>query len=465
MSKHPTFANPFAKPFANPFVVAGLLLLAASFTVSCSGLSQALHTEQSPSPSTVVARATETRTLAVEPTRPPATPSPDTVTLALWTTEALGPVGQTAGARKLSAQIAAFEAANPDVTVDVVLKKPYGKGGMLDFLTTTSAAVPAALPDVAILDIRELGTAAQRELIQPLDGLISPDVAQDLVAPARAAGQIDRIWFGLPFEADVQHLIYNTELVATAPVTWTDVLSGTSQYLFPAGGWSLVAGESKMANDTFVIQYYGTGARLIGESGQLTLDRDAVEAVLQFYADGLAAGVIAQEATEYHSIEDTWPVYLAEEVGLANTSAHEYLAGREDFQKSSFAPIPTREGITISTFNSWAYVLVAQQPERQIIAWSLIEWLTAPDRLGEWAMAADYLPTRLSALPEDTEDEYLDFLTELLQDSQVRPTGPRHDELGRALQRAVEAVFAGTATPAEAATQVASGVPQPLQSR
>lgn len=448
-----------------PYLAAGILLLATFLIAGCDGLSQVWDINQTPPQSTVPGRATETRTPTAEPTRPPATPTPDTVTLTLWTTEALGPIGQTSGARTLSAQIAAFEAAHPDVSVDVILKKPYGKGGMLDFLTTTAVAVPAMLPDVAIIDIRELRTAAQRDLLQPLDGLISPEVAQDLVAPARTAGQIDGTWFGLPFQADLQHLIYNTEVIATAPVTWTDVLSGTSQYLFPAGGQAEGSAESRLVNDASVIQYFGTGARLVGESGQPALDRDALEDVLEFYANGLAAGVIPENAIQYTSIEDAWPVYLAEEVGMANTTSHEYLASRENFEKSSFAPIPTRDGQLTSVFRSWAYVLIAQDPERQTIAWSFIEWLTSAERLGEWALNANYLPTRLSALPEESEDDYLAFLTELLQNSQVRPVGSKHDELGRVLQRSVQAIFSGSATPAEAATQALSGVPQPLQSR
>jgi multiple sugar transport system substrate-binding protein len=377
----------------------------------------------------------------------------------LWTTEALGPVGQTPGSRKLSAHIAAFEAANLGVRVDVVLKKPYGKGGMLDFLTTTAVAVPNALPDVAILDIRELRVAVQRDLIQPLSGRMTPDVVQDLVAPARVAGQVDNSWFGLPFAADVQHLIYNTSLTPTAPVTWTDVSGGTVQYLFPAGGQAPVTGQGELVNDAFLIQYLGTGARLVGEAGQPALDQDAVAAVLQFYADGLAAGTIPRHAIQHNSLDDIWPIYLTEEVGLADVSAHRYLESRDRFQKSSFAPIPTQKGVVTSLINAWACVLVTREPERQEMAWSLIEWLTRPDWLGDWVLAANYVPTRLSALPENPEDQYLKFLAELLQNSQVRPAGSGHDEMGRALQRAVQAIFTGTATPTEAATQAATSVP------
>lgn len=368
-------------------------------------------------------------------------------------------MGQSPGARRLAAQIAAFEAANPDVRVSVILKEPYGRGGMLDFLTATAAVVPALLPDVAVLDTRELAEASRRDVIRPLDGRLGPELVQDLAAPARQAGQVNESWWGLPFEADVNHLIYNTELAAVQPATWTDILSTTNEYLFPAGGQGNVTAQGDLVNDSFVVQYLALGARLTGEGGQAILDAAATEAVLQFYADGLAAGVVPENAVDFSSAEDVWPLYLSEEVAMANTSAHLYLENRDNFRKSSFATIPTRDADMTGIFRGWAYVLVAREPERQTVAWSLIDWLVNPERLGQWARSANYMPTRLSAWPAEGEDEYLAFLAELLQNARVRRMGGGHDEVARALQQAVESVFDGSSTPSEAAAQAVASVP------
>jgi ABC-type glycerol-3-phosphate transport system substrate-binding protein len=436
-----------------------LSTLAAGLVSGCAELNQRLPPELLPRPSATLGPATATTEPTEVATPRASTPTPVVTTLTLWTTEALGPVGQSAGQRQLAAQIAAFEAANPDVRVTVILKEPYGRGGMLDFLTRTAAAVPELLPDVAVLDTRELAAASRRELIQPLDGRIGPELAQDLVAPARQAGHVDESWLGLPFQADVQHLIYNRDLVSAQPITWTDVLSSSTQYLFPAGGQGAVTDEGDLVNDSFIVQYLATGAALSGEGGQAILDADATAAVLQFYADGLAAGVIPHNAIEFASVAQTWPLYLAEEIGLANTSAHLYLENRANFRKSSFAAIPTRDGEMTAVYRGWAYVLVARQPERQKAAWSLIEWLTSAERLGEWALSANYVPTRLSAWPDDAEDGYRAFLAEVLQNAHVLRTGAGHDEVARALQRAVESVFDGTSTPGEAAVTAAASVP------
>jgi ABC-type glycerol-3-phosphate transport system substrate-binding protein len=432
---------------------------AGGLTSGCAGLNQRLPSELVLRPSATLGPQTPTTQPTPAVTPRPASTTPAITTLTLWTTETLGPTGQSPGARQLAAQIAAFEAANPDVRVNIILKQPYGRGGMLDFLTTTDAAVPELLPDVAVLDTRELAEASRRDVIQPLDGRIGPELAQDLAAPARRAGQVNESWWGLPFQADIHHLIYNTELVPTKPLTWTDMLSTTTEYLFPAGGQGAVTDGGDLVNDSFVLQYLATGATLTGEGGQATLDPEATEAVLQYYADGLEAGVISENALDFASAEEVWPFYLSEEVAMANTSAHLYLENRENFRKSSFAAIPTRDAEMTTVFRGWAYVLVAREPERQPTAWSLIEWLVSPERLGQWALSANYVPTRLSAWPQAAEDEYLAFLAEVLQNARVRRTGAGHDEVARALQHAVESIFAGTSTPSEAAIEAVASAP------
>jgi ABC-type glycerol-3-phosphate transport system substrate-binding protein len=401
-------------------------------------------------------------TATVTPTATPAgavaSPQPRRITLTLWTIEALGPIGEVPGAQELAAQIEAFEKANPDIRVEVVRKKPYGKGGMLDFLTTTKAAVPSGLPDIAVLNTRELGVAARRQLIQPLEGQIEDELIQDLVGAARSGGRVNDTWYGLPFVADVEHLIYNTSLVSPPPVTWTDVLSGTAQYLFPAGGQAAATGQANVVNDAFVIQYLAAGGRFTDEAGRPTVDRLAVAQVLSFYADGLALGVIPENILEYRNLDDVWPVYLAEEVAMANTSASRYLAGRQGFRKSSFAAVPTHTGVATTLADMWAYVLVTDDPGRQAAAWSLIRWLMEPQHLGPWALAAYRLPTRLSALPDTSDDEYLKFVTDLLLRAQMRPRDPYHIEAGRALQEAVEAVVTGSASPEEAAARAVAAL-------
>jgi ABC-type glycerol-3-phosphate transport system substrate-binding protein len=119
-------------------------------------------------------------TVTETPTTTPITPTlpaiPPVITLTLWTAEPFSPSQADASGQILGQQIEAFAAAHPDVVVEYVLKKPYGKGGILNFLLTTSEAVPAAMPDLVAIDTIELKDAAQAGLLQPLDELISAEL-------------------------------------------------------------------------------------------------------------------------------------------------------------------------------------------------------------------------------------------------------------------------------------------------
>jgi hypothetical protein len=109
---------------------------------------------------------------------------------------------------------------------------------------------------------------------------------------------------GLQFETDVEHLIYNTNKIDSAPITWREVISDSVAYIFPAGG------EGGLVNDSFLIQYLAMGGQLLDESGEPVLDKDALVEVLQFYADGLEAGAIPSSVLEFAHLDDCWVVYV-----------------------------------------------------------------------------------------------------------------------------------------------------------
>src|SRR5512140_3666047 len=91
-----------------------------------------LATERIEVTPTAITRATAT---LIPTPRPLITPS-STITLTLWIVEEIAP-GNTSSGRLMRNQFNAFTAANPNIHIEVVPKKTYGKGGLVDFLTTT----------------------------------------------------------------------------------------------------------------------------------------------------------------------------------------------------------------------------------------------------------------------------------------------------------------------------------------
>ncbi len=429
--------------------------LAAAITLLL-GLSAVLLTAcdlSAVQPTATPVPATPTPEAPSEPTPSPTeviegTPTaPSSLTLTLWMTEAFSPTEAITSGQILRQELASFEESHPDVSIQVIIKKPYGKGGILDFLLATEAVVPTLLPDVALVDTDELGTAAQAGVIQPLDGLISPDLVADLYPFARQACTLDGQLYGLQFQADLDHLVYNTGKLSVPPRSWPGVLSNPGPYIFPAGG------QAGLVNDDFLIQYLAVRPWPSADNTEGSfLEAEALTAVLQYYQDGLSRGVFPAEILDYQTTDDCWRVFQAGETALTHVAAHRYLAERDLLTNSAIAPIPAINGAGAAISRGWALTLVATDPARQALAVELMAQLMSPQTNAAWNHAANYLPTRQTALVNwEEEDSYARFAAQQLQSAQAYPRLTNSAQVSAAMQEAVEEVLTGAATPEEAA--------------
>jgi ABC-type glycerol-3-phosphate transport system substrate-binding protein len=399
--------------------------------------------------------ATDTPESQPEPTASPTSgpeatpPTPAVITLTIWTTEAFSPTQAITSSQILAEQVAAFEEAHPDVQVEFILKKPHGKGGILDYLLTTDTVVPALLPDLAFIDVDELETAVQSGVVQPLDALISPDLVTDLYPFARQAGTFDGGLYGLQFQADLDHLVYNTGKLTVPPRSWPGVLSNPGPYLFPAGG------QAGLVNDDFLVQYLAVRPWPSEENPNAPfLDQDSLAAVLQYYKDGISRGVFPRAILTYHTTDDSWGDYRLGKASLAHVSAHRYLTERNQVSNSAMAPIPAINGAGSPIGRGWDLALVTPDPARQSLAVEFMAQLMSPQINAAWNKAAGYLPTRQAALANwDEEDSYTRFVRQQLQMAQARPRVPNYTQTAAALQEAVVAVISSGTTPEEAAAQ------------
>ncbi len=422
-----------------------LVMLVIGLAVGCSPppLPTAPPPTEEPTPTPVA-------TPTITPATPEAIPTPSIITLTLWTVEDVSPLAQNASGQVMAQQLDTFVAEHPGIAVEYILKKPYGKGGILNFLVTTSAAAPAALPDVVVIDPLELGEAVRAGVLQPLDDWIAADTQNDLFPFALNGGRFGDQLMGVQFTADVEHLVYNTSQLESPPQTWTDVLTRGARYIFPAGG------QDGMVNDATLIQYMAVGGRLADDEGQPVLDPDPLTQVLQFYADGRRKGVIPSSVVDFETVDDCWPIYLSAQVSMSNVSAHRYLTDRGLLQSTSFVPVPTRDGNVVTLSRGWSLAMVTADPARQAAVAQLLEWLLRPDNNTAWNQAANLLPTRRAAFDIlGTTDDYYPFVRRLLERAYSPPPPTAYSTVGKALQQAVQDVLTGKATPAEAAAAAA----------
>jgi multiple sugar transport system substrate-binding protein len=139
---------------------------------------------------------------------------------------------------------------------------------------------------------------------------------------------------------------------------------------------------------------------------------------------------------------------------LTHVSAHRYLTDGDQRPSTAMAPIPAINGPGAAIGRGWALTLVSSDATRQSLALEFMTQLMSPEAMGAWNLAAGYLPTREAALATwDEDDSYTRFASQLLQTAQPRPRIANYTKVAAALQKAIEDVITGAATPEEAAAQ------------
>lgn len=405
---------------------------------------------ETPSPATPV----PTGETAVIPTRAP-TPLPEAtpdatqpVVLTLWVPEEFAP-GAERGGDILERQIAEFEAAHPNIDLNYVLKAPYGKGGMVDWLLQLNELMPERLPDAAIVDSRELDQLEKLGLLQPLNRDLPSGAYWDLFPPAQRIARRAGQWDNQPLVLDTEHLVYDARRVATPPLSWQDVLSGTSQIAFAAD-----------STEGFMFQYLENGGSL-NPTEHPTTDTGVMQAILDYYQRARASGKLNESASGIKSAREVMALLLSGQAPMAQVRARDFLAERSRLPNALAAPIPTRDGRATALASSWSFVVLDGDAGKRNAALEYLSWMLDPARMGEWAGAARLVPASKSAFAQAMDPaEYAEVMWTLMEDALVAPDFSKQAPYAEAWHAAVTGVLSGQLTPDDAAFRAVQAITQ-----
>jgi len=399
-----------------------------------------------PGPPTVSVLPTETLapTPFLSPTPTPA-PAPRFVTLTLWIPDFLDPYVEENESAVLLEQIQAFNRLNPDIQVQILVKKATGVGGLYNLLSTARPVAPDVLPDLVILSEADLPAAAREGIIQPLTVV---GVSVDDFFPFAAQGvRVDATLYGIPYLAQTEHIAYRAELTSGSSISWTQVLTENYSLIFPA------APSNGLASDALLATYLGSGGEVMDDSGAATLDRARLEELYRYFAATISQGLLEPElALTLPDAATCWALYQEGRGSLTVVPAGAYWA--EPRLESVPGWIPTRDGDPVALARLWSLALVTPDPARQEAALQLAQWLAAPEQVAALATEQKFLPPRRQAIealglpPEDVR-----FLLTLLSEAQgPLPLGV-DQPVRQALQAGLDALLREqVATPEEAAT-------------
>ncbi|MBX3014564.1 MAG: extracellular solute-binding protein [Caldilineaceae bacterium] len=325
-----------------------------------------------------------------------------------------------------------FRINHPDVHLDIQTKAESGEASGLNYLRYAQRMAPTLLPDVILMNTEQLWQVAELGLVQPIpwDSLTH---TADFFQFARDAVSYQGQLLGIPYAADVVHLVYHVNQLPQAPVTWADVITNGSPYFFAAG-------RRELPNESLLLQYIGAGGQLL-EDGSVS-NPDALRAFFAFLVQAKAAGVLSADLLNLKSMDDAWAAFTAAPTSFADTSTRLVLAQAAPVDNLGFAQIPTINGAAVSVAHTWAFALLTTDLEQQQLALDLLDHLLEPAIQSAWSHTTLYLPTQITAYATwlDTSP-YYEFLQRQLDVAIAIPTGRPFADFARRLQQAQEAVL------------------------
>lgn len=210
----------------------------------------------------------------------------------------------------LDRQIAAFEAANPDVMVELVQTPQSAtqrRQDMAGYLQAHDTSI-----DVFVLDLPWLAEFAANDWLVPLDSHVQTgqlDPAQFLPALVEAT-TVDGRWLAVPWTANAGVLYYRRDLLERygygAPATWADVqriaLDVQAQEDVPYGFvWQGAAYEGLTCGALEFV--WANGGELLGDDGQIIFDSPPARAALAQMVALISSGASPAEVAGYEEDE------------------------------------------------------------------------------------------------------------------------------------------------------------------
>jgi ABC-type glycerol-3-phosphate transport system substrate-binding protein len=371
--------------------------------------------------------------------------------LRVWLPPAFDPASGSDAGALLQARLDEFAQQHTGVEIEVRIKALSGPGGLMDSLTTASAAAPRALPDLVALPRDLMEIAALKGLLTPYDNLTSTlETSSDWYEYAQQLARLQNSVYGIPFAGDAMLLAYRPEVLPVSPADWPATLQTGLPLAFPAA--------DPKALFTMAL-YQASGGAVLDDQGRPFLDAEILTEVLTFYAQAEQAGVMPAWLAEFQNDDAVWGAFQDSQAEMAATWSTRFLA--EPVAGVSAASIPTPDGKPFTLATGWVWALASHQPERQALSVELGEFLTESRFLAGWTEAIGLLPSRPSALSAWSDPGLRAMMTPVALSARLIPSGDVLTGLGGALQQATLQVLTQQSNPVAAAQEAAAGLTGP----
>lgn len=314
-------------------------------------------------------------------------------------------------------QFADFEAANPNIDLEVLISPDYG--------TQLQAAFSANdYPEVFTVGQFDVPSLVDSGLLAPAgDNIVDPD---DLYPNLVAAftGEDGNV-YGVPKDFSTLAVYYNKDAFdaagieyPTADWTWDDMYAAaeaiTNADVTTADGSEVVGFSAGADRNRWLSLFWANGARLFDDAGEIVFDSPEAVASLDYYNSFVANGVGALPANlggagwngeafgkglAAMTIEGNWAI------GYLETDFPELNWGVVEIPTA-----PNGGKGTLTFTEAWAVSSQVVGTELEQAAWDLVNFLTGPEAAQAVATAGfGVMPSRPSAAEAWLETRGEDF--------------------------------------------------------
>ena len=318
----------------------------------------------------------------------------------------------------LKGYIDAFQADNPNITVEPVFSGGYG-----DVKTAIQTAIDGGgePPALAVLLATDLYDLINADNIVPLDDYIGgmedgQAYLDDFFPVFLDNSRYDEKLWSIPFQRSAVVMYYNADLFAEnglePPDSW-QALADAAQALTDKEGdtvnrWG-IEWPSGWPYWLFQPLAIGAGQNIIGDSDvEVYFDDPKVIEAVQYYIDlSQTYGAMAE------GVQAIWgqaPADLATgqtAMIVHSTGSLTGLLDQADFEVGVMA-VPSKEAGSYATVPGGGnlYIFKGAPQEQQDAAWKFVEFLTQPDNAADFSINTGYIASRQSAYDSEAMKEY-----------------------------------------------------------
>lgn len=355
------------------------------------------------------------------------------VTLEVWDY-----LGQGVSHTAMESAVAAFQDANPDITVKRTsfayadLAKAIVQGG-----------VGGSVPDVAIVDVVDTQNFASLGLLQDVTEQVG-DKATEFYEGPWTSTQVDGKTYGLPLNSNNLALYYNKDIFEPqgleAPATWDELLTtGSALSSADIAGIAMSGVKNEQGTFQFLPFLWQTGGDLD------TFETDGAEA-LQFLKELVDEGVMSSSVANY-SQEDARTQFVNGKAAMMINGPWELQNLKDAGMNYGVAPLPAGNepatglgGENVVTFAEGA------QPEAAV---KFLEFITGTEGARIYCDESGQLSSRVDlegqlALSQDPDMQVFEAQ---MAWAHARAYGAKYNEISAAVQGALQKVLTGAASP------------------